>query len=378
MTAMTANLTAFGRVLRRAGLPVGPGQIVAAGQALQAVGIADRLEARAALRAALLSRHADMALFDQAFEMFWRASSAEDLALASLLPQTTIPPGAPAPGARPLSDALNAARRIEERGELALDATGSASETESLRAKDFAQMSAEELAAARRALESMDWRLPARRTRRAERSVSGRIDARATLARMRRTMGETMSLARRASRRIEPPLVALVDVSGSMSDYSRTILHFLHGRMRSQARRTHVFAFGTRLTNLTRALRHRDPDAALTAAGALVQDWDGGTRIGQALDRFNRDWARRVLGQGAHVLLITDGLEREDPDGLGRAAQKLKGAARGVTWANPLLRYSGFEAKAQGVKALLPHVSRMVPVHNLTSVAALAEALTGP
>jgi uncharacterized protein len=375
MSALPANLTAFGRVLRRAGLTLGTGQIVAAGQVLLAADITDRSDVRAGLRAALVMRRPDIILFDQAFDAFWRGSDGGELALAALLPQTILPPSVPTPGARRLSEALNSARRSDDSGEIAFDATGSTSDLEVLRSKDFAQMSVDELARARRALERMEWRIRPRRVRRNDPSTTGQIDARRTLARLRRTMGETMTLARRRRRLAEPPLVVLADISGSMSEYSRTILHFLHSLMRTSQRRISVFVFGTRLTNITRALRHRDVDAALASVSGLAPDWDGGTRIGQALDRFNRVWARRVLGQGAHVLLITDGLERDDIDGLSRAAQRLKASARGVTWANPLLRFAGFEAKAQGIRALTPHVSRMVPIHSLESVAGLAEAL---
>jgi hypothetical protein len=196
---------------------------------------------------------------------------------------------------------------------------------------------------------------------------------------MLRTHGEALTLKRAARRENAPPLVALVDISGSMSEYSRTILHFLHGLARDSAqdgRRVTTFLFGTRLTNVTRSLRHRDIDEALQKASAQAADWDGGTRIGQALHDFNKFWARRVLGQGAHVLLLTDGLEREEPERLDVEAHRLAASARGITWANPLLRYKDFEPKAQGMRALKPHVARLVPIHNLDSVAALAEALS--
>jgi hypothetical protein len=381
MSALPANLTGFARVLRRAGLPLGTGQIVAAGEAVRVAGLA-RQDLRAALVATLVTHRNHLPIFDSAFEAFWRADGELQQQLAALLPQTIVPPGQkPPPGARRLSEALNTASRQDDKGELELwaDASGSTSAIEALKAKDFAQMSGAELERAKRALAAMDWRIKPRPSRRLRPSAHGRIDARRTLRAMLRTQGEALTL-KYASRRVAiPPLVALVDISGSMSEYSRIILHFLHGLARDGARdgrRVTTFLFGTRLTNVTRSLRHRDIDEALARVSMLAPDWDGGTRIGQALHAFNKFWSRRVLGQGAHVLLLTDGLEREEPEVLAAAAQRLAASARGITWANPLLRYKDFEPKAQGMRALKPHVSLLVPIHNLDSVAALAEALS--
>lgn len=381
MNALPANIVGFARVLRRAGLPTGTGQIVVAGDALRAAGVA-RDDMRAALFATLVTHRSQKPIFDQAFDAYWRADGETHAQLAALLPQTIIQPDQkPPPGARRLSEALKTATRREDLGELALsaDATGSASDIEALKAKDFAQMSGAELSLAKRALATMDWRIRPRPSRRRHPSTHGQIDARRTLRAMLRTQGEALTLKRAARGETIPPLVALVDISGSMSDYSRTILHFLHGLARDGARdgrRVTTFLFGTRLTNATRSLRHRDIDEALARVSALAPDWDGGTRIGQALHAFNKVWARRVLGQGAHVLLLTDGLEREEPGVLAASAQRLAASSRGVTWANPLLRYKDFEPKAQGMRALKPHVTRLVPIHNLDSVAALAEALS--
>lgn len=381
MSALPANLVGFARVLRRAGLPLGTGQIVAAGEAVRVAGLA-RQDLRAALFATLVTHRNQTPIFDSAFEAFWRTDGELQQQLAALLPQTIVPPGQkPPPGARRLSAALSTASRQDKSGELELwaDASGSTSSIEALKAKDFAQMSGAELESAKRALAAMDWRIKPRPSRRLRPSARGRIDARRTMRAMLRTQGEALTLKYASRRKAIPPLVALVDISGSMSEYSRTILHFLHGLARDGARNGRpvpTFLFGTRLTNVTRSLRHRDIDEALARVSALAPDWDGGTRIGQALLAFNKFWARRVLGQGAHVLLLTDGLEREEPEVLAAAAQRLAASARGITWANPLLRYKDFEPKAQGIRALMPHVSRLVPIHNLDSVAALAEALS--
>jgi uncharacterized protein with von Willebrand factor type A (vWA) domain len=199
---------------------------------------------------------------------------------------------------------------------------------------------------------------------------------------MRRSLrqgGEVARFETRARRTRWPALVTLCDISGSMSTYSRMVLHFLHAV--SQRRgdgwaRVHAFTFGTRLTNISRHLATRDVDAALAAAGAEAQDWEGGTRIGACLHAFNRDWSRRVMGQGAVVLLITDGLERDDPDRLGREMERLRLSARRLVWLNPLLRWDGFAPRAEGIRAMLPHVDELRPAHSVASLADLAAVLS--
>jgi len=194
-----------------------------------------------------------------------------------------------------------------------------------------------------------------------------------------RTGGEVQGLRMRARKERYPNLVALCDISGSMSSYSRMLLHFLHAAANAKGAgwaAVHSFTFGTRLTNITRHMRARDVDAALSAAGAEAQDWEGGTRIGSCLHDFNRDWSRRVMGQGAVVLLITDGLDRDDPDVLAAEAQRLRLSSRKLIWLNPLLRWDGFAPRAQGVKALLPHVDAFRAGHSIGSLEALAAALS--
>jgi uncharacterized protein with von Willebrand factor type A (vWA) domain len=307
--------------------------------------------------------------------------------LAALLPQTLIPPSElpPGAGARRVAEALRGQaqpRDGESKLQLELDARDTASADEILTAKDFEQMSGEEVARAKAVLARMTWSLPARLTRRTEAAAHGhRFDLRRTLRKAMKTGGNVVRLERRRRQYCEPPVVVLCDVSGSMSGYARMCLHFLHGlthtrRVRGGA--THTFLFGTRLTNITRALKLRDPDEALAKAAALTPDWDGGTRIAEALTRFNRDWSRRVLGQGAVVLLITDGLERDDVAALGAAAERLHRSAKRLVWLNPLLRYDAFAPKALGVKTLLAHVDELRPVHNLSSMADLAGALSEP
>jgi uncharacterized protein with von Willebrand factor type A (vWA) domain len=200
-----------------------------------------------------------------------------------------------------------------------------------------------------------------------------RVDPRRSFRRSLKAGGSSIDLAFRAPSVRHPPVVALCDISGSMSEYTRIFLHFLHAL--GERRRVSTFLFGTRLTNVTRALRETDVDEALALCSDQVKDWSGGTRIGAALHRFNRDWSRRALGQGAIALLFTDGLERDDARELGREMERLRKSCRRLIWANPLLRYGGFEAKAQGIRAMLPHVDEFRPIHNLASMADLCRAL---
>ena len=386
MTALADNIVHFARTLRRASFPIGTGQINEALRAVEAVGVARRDDLRAALFATLVTHPGQRPLFEQVFEAFWRDPGLFEKSLAALLPQTLIPPTElpNTPGARRVAEALRGTaqpRDGENKVVLELDTRETASADELLAAKDFEQMSGEEVVRAKAVLARMTWSLPERLTRRTEPAAHGRtFDLRRTLRKSLKTDGNIVRLERRRRQTREPPLIVLCDISGSMSGYARMCLHFLHGlthtrRIRGSA--THTFLFGTRLTNVTRALRLRDIDEALAKAAEVTPDWDGGTRIAEALARFNRDWSRRVLTQGAVVLLITDGLERDDVVALDRTADRLHRSARRVIWLNPLLRYDAFAPKAQGVKALIAHVDELRPVHNLTSMADLAAALAG-
>ena len=386
MSALADNIVYFARTLRRAGLPIGSGQIIEALRAVEAVGLEQRGDVRSALFATLVSHPGQRLIFAQAFDTFWRDPKLFDRAMAALLPHLDVPRAedTPAPGTRRVAEALRgitAQEQAEKKVILELDARETASADEILAAKDFEQMSAEELARAKAALQALQWNPAPRLTRRTAPSYIGHaFDMRRTLRRSLKTGGAVVRLERRARQSREPPLVVLCDISGSMSGYARMCLHFLHGLTHlglSHGRATHTFLFGTRLTNVTRALKLRDTDEALAKIAALTPDWDGGTRIAAALTAFNRDWARRVLGQGAVVLLITDGLERDGVMELGRAAERLHRAARRLIWLNPLLRYEGFAPKAQGVQALLAHVDELRPVHNLNSLSDLARALGG-
>ncbi|HEV2432296.1 MAG TPA: VWA domain-containing protein, partial [Burkholderiales bacterium] len=204
-----------------------------------------------------------------------------------------------------------------------------------------------------------------------------RIDLRRTLRESLREGGEVIPLVRAAPRTLHPPLVVLCDISGSMNPYSRMFLHFLHA-ITNDRDRVSVFVFGTRLTNITRQLRHRDVDVAMGKVADAIKDWSGGTRIGASLREFNFKWGRRVLAQNACVLLVSDGLDREAGEGLAEEMERLAKSCRQLVWLNPLLRYEKFEARPAGVRAMLPHVDLFLPVHNLKSLVDLARTLSTP
>jgi uncharacterized protein with von Willebrand factor type A (vWA) domain len=250
------------------------------------------------------------------------------------------------------------------------------SDREVLEKKDFAQMSAAEIAHAKDAIKRMVLGFDDVRTRRLAPHPHGhRIDLRRTLRASMKAGGAVIDLKYLGPKTKMPPIVALLDISGSMSQYTRLFLHFLHA-VTDARKRVSTFLFGTRLTNVTRALKERDPDEALAACSASVLDWSGGTRIATSLAAFNKQWSRRVLTQGAVVLLFTDGLERDPDERLNFEIDRLHRSCRRLIWLNPLLRFSGFEAKARGIRVMLPHVDELRPIHNLESMSDLCRALS--
>ena len=353
-------------------------------RAVEAVGVARRDDFYWALHAVFVRRADQRPLFDEAFHVFWRNPKLLERVTSLLLPTVHVPPqGDARPLSRRLSEALfaGAERHVRTREadeETELDATLTWSDREVLRQRDFEQMSAAELAAAKAAIARLRLGIPPAPTRRYRPHPRGSlIDMRTTLRRSLRLGSGAVVLARRRRRRKPAPIVVICDISGSMSRYSRVLLHFAHALARDRTR-VFSFAFGTRLTNITRPLRDRDVDAAIERASAVVADWDGGTRIGHCLDAFNREWSRRVCGQGAVVLFITDGLDRDVGEGLEPQVDRLRKSCRRLVWLNPLLRYEGFEPKAAGMRALLPHVDELRPVHNLESLEDLCQALVEP
>jgi uncharacterized protein with von Willebrand factor type A (vWA) domain len=384
---LAENVLHFARVLRGAGIPIGTDKVMDAVRVLPSSGLARREDWHATLAALFVTRHEQQALFDEAFERFWRDPALEERVRAMLLPKVEGRTPRDESGGR-LAQALQPGERPRPREALAppevtVDATLTFSASERLRTLDFERMTAGEWDEARRAVASLRLPVPEVRTRRYAPSRRGRaIDLAATLRLMARRGGELASLARRERRPRPPPLVVLCDISGSMHRYTRMFLHFLHALTRE---RQHVatFLFGTRLTHVTRELRDRDVDEALARVCAAVTDWAGGTRIGPCLREFNFRWARRLLGQNACVLLVTDGLDRDDArahpagarSGLAAEMDRLHRSCRRLVWLNPLLRYEGFEPRASGIASMLPHVDEFIPMHNLESLRALAALL---
>ncbi|KQV81619.1 VWA domain-containing protein [Rhizobium sp. Root1220] len=375
------NIVFFGRALRKAGLKIGPAAIADAIQAVDAIGMGSRDEFHAALFAVFVKRHEDKAVFDEAFRLFWRSRNLVEKMIAMMSPRApdTREREKAKPGESRASDALlgerNDRRPPRDEPDIEIDARFTMSGSEIFRRMDFAQMSALEIAAAKKALSRLKLPMDRVRTRRFRAShVHARVDPRATMRGALRNGGSLILPRYREIRQIQPPLVVLADISGSMSQYTRIFLHFLHV-LTEKRRRVHTFLFGTRLTNVTRQMRHKDPDEAIDDCVGAVRDWSGGTRIGETLKEFNRLWARRVLGQGAVVLLITDGLEREGTELLTEGMDRLHRSCRRLIWLNPLLRFDGFEPRARGVRAMLPHVDEFRPVHNLSSLSDLAAAL---
>ena len=371
------NVVHFARVLRHAGVPVGPDRVLAALEAIEAVGLARRDDVHAALSAVMLDRHEQQALFDDAFAAFWRDPKLLERLMAELLPKISGRGDRERkPRSNRLADALAPPPRLDAAlpkprdEEVEFETSFAFSDRERLQQADFESMTVAEFELAKKLAEEVPLPFAPVRRRRHEASARGRIDLRATMLAMAR-QPETLVPRFTRPRSELPTIVVLLDVSGSMDRYARLMLHYVHGLTRRYLK-VHTLTFGTRLTNITRSLRHRDPDLALALASAQVEDWKGGTRIASCLDDFNRHWARRLLGANAALLLVTDGLDRDEHGELTRAAQQLRLFARQIVWLNPLLRFDRFEPRAGGVRALLPCVDRFLPVHNLASLADLA------
>jgi len=375
----------FARVLRTAGLPIGPDRVLDAVRALEATGLDRRDDFYWTLASVFLDRREQFEVYDQAFHIFWKDPQLLERAMAMLLPAVhgRTPKSKPEAGNR-VSEALNAGSQANMRPgsaepeKIELDATLTFSAREVLQRADFETMTVEELAQAKAMIACLRLPIPEVPTRRFRPDSEGaRVDLRASLRAGLRAGSEVIALKRRSARYRHPPLVVLCDISGSMSRYARMFLHFLHA-ITNDRDRVHTFVFGTRLTNITRCLRHRDVDAAMIEIADVVADWSGGTRIGTCLREFNLSWSRRVLGQNAVVMLISDGLDRDAGEGLSKETERLHKSCRKLIWLNPLLRYEGFEPRPAGIRAMLPHVDAFLPVHNIASLVDLARALSAP
>lgn len=382
---LSENIMQFARALRAAGLPVGPGKAIDAIEAVKAVGIGGRDDFYWTLHAVFVQRREQREIFDQAFHIFWRNPQFLQRMMSLLLPAIQVPQ-VDEEQHREISPRVADALRGEQTGhegqasepdeeEIEIDAALTFSNRELLQRMDFEKMSLAEIEEAKKAIAAMRLPIEDVPTRRFRRDPRGRrVDMRATLRAGLRDP-QIIPLQFKSRRRRRPPVVVLCDISGSMSRYSRLALHFIHA-LTSDRDRVFSFLFGTRLTNITRHLRHRDVDVALDRVTENVPDWAGGTRIGHSLEEFNQRWSRRVLGQGAIVLLITDGLDREGAHGLEKEIERLHKSCRRLVWLNPLLRYEAYQPQAQGARAMIRHVDEFRPIHNLQSMRDLALALS--
>ncbi|MFN3260812.1 MAG: vWA domain-containing protein [Pikeienuella sp.] len=388
---LAANIAHFARALRKAGMPLGPGRVIDAIRAVEAAGFSSRDDFYWTLHACFVTRPEQRELFGQTFRLFWRDPQFLEHMMSMLMPQLRgaqeehVPEAAEKRAAEALIDEMPERETPEEEGEkeeIEIDASLTFSADEKLKQQDFEQMTLAEQAEALRAIARLSLPIRPIASRRTELSQRGRqIAPRRTLRAAMRTGGDIQTLMMKKRRERFPALVALCDISGSMSGYSRMLLHFLHAAANAKGAgwsAVHSFTFGTRLTNITRHLKTRDVDSALKRAGREAEDWEGGTRIGACLHRFNRDWSRRVLGQGAVVVIITDGLDRDDPDILAAEMERLHLSCKRLVWLNPLLRWEGFAPRARGVRAMLPHVDSFRAAHSVASLEALADALSKP
>ncbi len=376
---LAENIAYFARALRVAGMPVGPKSVLEAVEAVEAAQVGTRDDLYWTLHAVLVKKREHSVLFDQAFRIFWRRRALLEKMMAQFMRE--------APGdtkreeaLRRVADALynepgQAPEKPPEK-DIEMDMRMTVSDREVLRTKDFEQMSAAEIEQAKRQIARLVLPMNVVQVRRLRPDTHGRIiDPRRSLRASMRAGGAGIEMRFRSRAHKHPPLVAICDISGSMGQYSRVFLHFLHALAKT-GRRVHSFVFATELTNVTRLLKsHKDPDLALAACGKGVRDWDGGTRIGTTLFNFNKRWARRVLGQGPVVLLISDGLERQVGDDLSREMDRLHRSCRKLVWLNPLLRFDGFQPRAGGIRAMLPHVDEFRTVHSLESIEDLCKAL---
>lgn len=388
---LAGNITHFARALRRAGLPIGPGQVIDAIRAVEVAGFSNKRDFFWVLHACFVNRPEHRAVYAQIFRLYWRDPQYLEHMMAAMLPairgvqEERSAQAAEKRAAEALLDGAMAPVDTPENpneddgSEIEIDAAFTISAEERLRSLDFEQMNTAEMAAAKRMLALIKLPVEPMLSRRTRSAVKGRVDAAKTMRAAMRKGGELHQIAYKAKKPRWPNLVVLCDISGSMSQYSRAVLHFLHAVSNAKGAgwaKVHAFTFGTRLTNITRHLNQRDVDAALAAAGAETQDWEGGTRIGECLETFNRDWSRRVMGQGAVVLLITDGLERADTDVLGKQMQRIQLSAKRLIWLNPLLRWDEFAPKAQGIKAMLPYVDSFRAGHSIASLEELAAVIS--
>lgn len=370
------NLVHFQTALRRLGVDTTGVQLRALVDGLEEVDLYSRAEVKAAAKATLIGRHEDLEAFEKLFDLFFHRDAArprKDIQLGETLRRIAEKKPSEAVVAQGPASADEGLLIEQDHAALRLGHTDS----ERLRRKDFARLTDDERRVVLDLLRDVVWDLPPRRTRRFVPASSGdRVDLRRTLRESLRHGGEPVQLRRRRRKRTPRPLVVLVDISGSMESYARIFLQFLYC-LRGATDRLEAFVFATRLTRLTRQLRHRDIDRALSGATARIVDWGGGTRIGTSFQRFNRRWGRRVLGRGAVVAVMSDAWDRGDPAVLERETRRLAGGCHRLLWLNPLLGSDGYQPVASGIRTVLPFVDQLLPVHNLESLEQLAGVFRG-
>ena len=376
---LLSNLILFGRVLRGLGIDVNPGRMMDLVSALDHIEIGNKADFFYAARTLLVHEREDLPLFDEAFELFWRKPAESwDVALQGFVTARRRRPAKPIVMPPPLNEAPSEGKDSDSTSKESLtviEVTRTYSNREVLRNKDFAQMSAEESEAVKQMMAQLLWKVSERRTRRHRPGKGHLIDLRRTLRRSLRSEGEIFSWSYREPKSKPRPLIVIADISGSMERYTRLLLHFIYGMKAALSQPVEAFVFSTRLTRITRPLQIRDLDLALKNVGQLVNDWAGGTRIGESLKTFNFQWGRRVLGRGAVVLIISDGWDRGDVAVLKREMARLKRNCHRLIWLNPLLGAPDYEPLTRGIQAALPSIDNFLPVHNLASLEDLANRL---
>jgi len=364
------NLLLFGRVLRRLGLDINPGRMMDLVSALDHIEIGKKSDFFFAARTLLVHDREDLPLFDEAFELFWRKPVEswnvewQGLTHRRRPSRSVVTP--PPLKAAPSQNDDSTSTSSQEMS--VIEVTRTYSDRELLRHKNFAEMNAEESDAVKQMMLNLLWKVSERRTRRHRPGKGHLIDLRRTLRRSLRSEGEIFSWSYREPKLKPRPLIVIADISGSMERYTRLLLHFIYGMKAALSQPVEAFVFSTRLTRITRPLQIRDLDLALKNVGLLVNDWAGGTRIGESLKTFNFEWGRRVLGRGAVVLIISDGWDRGDVDLLKREMARLKRNCHSLIWLNPLLGAPDYEPLTRGIQAALPNIDHFLPVHNLASL----------
>jgi uncharacterized protein with von Willebrand factor type A (vWA) domain len=375
------NLILFGRLLRSLGIDASTGRMMDMLNAMAYIDLSRRADFYHAARCLFVHRREEIPLFDQAFEIFWRkpreSGTSMDLQVMGeqrrsrkprIIPPPLTQPPEPPPGAG--SEDQNPSNEPP-----VIQATLTYSDREILRRKDFSELSGEEVEAVKSLISGLVWQLGYRRTRRLRPGRGSQLDLRRTIRRNLQYGGDLLVWAHRQPKYKPRPLVIIADISGSMERYTRLLLHFIYSLSEGLQQRVEAFVFSTRLTRISRQLRGRDVDQALDQVARLVPDWSGGTRIGEALKTFNYDWGRRVLGQGAVVLLISDGWDRGDVDLLRSEIMRLQRSCYRLIWLNPLLGSEQYEPLTRGMQTALPYIDDFLPVHNLASLEDLAQHL---